>query len=447
MSTPPRSEAPVPDPSVVRALIVSYAFPPVGGAGVQRVSKLIKYLGHHGVQPTVLTSSNPSVPLRDESLLADLPPEVEIIRTRTFEPEYAVKQSVWRAQAVPLADPPTLRQGAMSSLKGLARQLLLPDPQVLWQPTAMTALLAVARRVDVALISGPPFSQFALGPAARIGGLPFVLDYRDEWSTVRTTYEMASGGLGPAFGDVLEPLILRAASFVTMATEEFRENLLRRHSFLDPARVVTIENGYDPDDFPTTLPSPPTDRYVLAYAGTVFRLTSLRGLLGGVRRLHRDAPEVARHLHLEIMGRVVDTELVLFKGTEGMHIERRGYVAHGEVLLRLASAHEVLCVLDDVPGNERIYPAKIFELMALGRPLLTLSPQGALQRLVEDLELGPVIPPRDEAAIASHLEARIRLFLDGKLDTSPPRSPRVAKYHRSAQAARFADVLRAAVKR
>ncbi len=34
------------------------------------------------------------------------------------------------------------------------------------------------------------------------------------------------------------------------ATEEFRENLLRRFSFLDPARVHAIPNGYDPDDFP-----------------------------------------------------------------------------------------------------------------------------------------------------------------------------------------------------
>ena len=430
----------------MRALIVSYQFPPVGGAGVQRVTKLVKYLVHHGVQPTVLTTSNPSVPLRDESLLADVPPSVEIIRTRTFEPGYALKQSAWTAQAAQAAERPPLRQRVLRSLTGLAKQLLVPDPQVLWQPTALPAMLAAARRVDVALISGPPFSQFALGPAARLAGLPFVLDYRDEWSTYRTTYEMMGGKLGRALGDALEPRVLRAAAFVTMATEEFRDNLLERYPFVDPARVVTIENGYDPDDFPTTLPSPPTDRYVLAYAGTVFRLTSLRGLLGAVRRLHRDAPTIARHLHLEIMGRVVDTELDSFEGTEALHVDRTGYVAHDEVLPRLAAAHEVLCVLDDVPGNERIYPAKIFELMVLGRPLLTLSPPGALQRLVQKLELGPVLPPRDEAAIARHLETRIRLFLEGKLNTSPPRSPGVAHYHRSAQAARFADVLRAAAK-
>ena len=35
----------------MRALIVSYAFPPVGGAGVQRVLKLVKYLPAHGIEP------------------------------------------------------------------------------------------------------------------------------------------------------------------------------------------------------------------------------------------------------------------------------------------------------------------------------------------------------------------------------------------------------------
>lgn len=427
----------------LRALIVSYQFPPVGGAGVQRVTKLVKYLVHHGVHPTVLTASNPSVPLRDESLLADVPRDVEVIRTRTLEPDYAVKQSAWQAQA----GRPSLRRRVIRAMTGVAKQLLVPDPQVLWQPTAWPAVVGQRGKVDVVLVSGPPFSQFALAGAAKVAGLPLVLDYRDEWSTYRTTYEMVASGFGRMVGDTMEPAVLRSAAFVTLATEEFRENLLRRYSFLDPGRVITIENGYDPDDFPDTLPSPPLDRYVLAYAGTVFRLTSMRGLLGAIRRLHRDAPRLTQRLSVQVMGRVVDTEVDAFEGTEALGVERLGYVAHDEVLPRLAAAHEVLCVLDEVPGNERIYPAKIFELMMLGRPLLTLSPPGALQRLVEQLNLGPVLPPRDEAMIARHLGARLEEFLSGKIDTERKQNPAIARFHRSALAARFADVLRAAADR
>ena len=57
----------------MRALVVAYAFPPVGGAGVQRVAKLVKYLPLYGVTPSVLTVKNPSVPVRDDSLGRDLP--------------------------------------------------------------------------------------------------------------------------------------------------------------------------------------------------------------------------------------------------------------------------------------------------------------------------------------------------------------------------------------
>ena len=66
-----------------RLLLVAYNFPPVGGAGVQRPVKWAKYLGSFGWDVTVLTTLNPSVPVRDESLLADLPRDVEVVRART----------------------------------------------------------------------------------------------------------------------------------------------------------------------------------------------------------------------------------------------------------------------------------------------------------------------------------------------------------------------------
>ena len=85
-----RSEA-----ETVRALLVTYVFPPVGGAGVARTLKLAKFLPSHGVEPSVLTCGNPSVPVYDETLLADVPPGMEVLRARTFEPAYAAKAAVW----------------------------------------------------------------------------------------------------------------------------------------------------------------------------------------------------------------------------------------------------------------------------------------------------------------------------------------------------------------
>ena len=187
----------------LRALVVSYSFPPVGGAGVARVTKLTKFLPEHGVTPAVLTVSNPSVPLIDTSRERDVPTGTEVVRVRTFEPGYGAKKVAWRADA---GGAPTVKQRATRFAAAIAKQLLVPDPQVLWQPAAQATL---ARRMlgrdrdDVVFISGPPFSQFLLALTARARGAAVVLDYRDEWHTYRHSYEMM-GSLGAKVGDPME---------------------------------------------------------------------------------------------------------------------------------------------------------------------------------------------------------------------------------------------------
>jgi glycosyltransferase involved in cell wall biosynthesis len=423
----------------LRALVVSYTFPPVGGAGVARVTKLVKYLPEHGVQPAVLTVKNPSVPLLDRSRDRDIPGGTTILRARTFEPGYAAKKVAWKAEADAHA---TLGERAVKAATGIAKQLLLPDPQILWQPAAQAALarrLWSADRDDVVFVSGPPFSQFLVAPLARLRrGTAVVLDYRDEWHTYRHAYEMM-GRLGVLVGDPMEVALLRSAHAITIATSAFRESLLARFPFLDPARVVAIPNGYDPDDFPAHLPAPPAGRLVVTYAGTVFKLTSLRGFIEAVRRVHADEPELAKRLEVRILGRVVDTELAYFEGTEALGVRRMGYVPHEQVTRELSASHVVLCSLDEVPGAERIYPAKIFELMYLGRPCLTITPPGALADLVRETQMGPVLGPRDSAAIAAWLVARLREERDGKLALRAS-AQGIEPYHRRAQAGRFAEV-------
>jgi glycosyltransferase involved in cell wall biosynthesis len=436
----------------LRALLVSYSFPPVGGAGVQRVVKLAKYLPLHGVRPAVLTVANPSVPVRDESLLADVPAHVEVERARTLEPGYSAKQTAWQAHAARTDRRASfsLRGCAVRAGAAIARHALFPDSQVLWQPAATHALLAriAARRDDVVLVSAPPFSQFLLGPLARAGGLGVVLDYRDEWSTLRSSYEMGGSSLARALGDPLEAALLSSAHAVVTATEEFRTRLLERFPLVDSGRVFAVPNGFDPDDFPAHLPPPPADRFVVTYAGTVFRLTSARGLIAAVRLLHERSPRLAKRLRTRFIGRIVDTELPPFEGAEALGVERLGYVPHADVLHHLSASHATLCLLDDVPGAERIYPAKIFELMRLRRTVLTLAPPAsALARLVARHGLGPVAHPRDAAAIAALLDDWIRAFERGSVPRSLPNSEGVERYDRRALAGEFAHILRDAASR
>ncbi|HET6610358.1 MAG TPA: glycosyltransferase [Kofleriaceae bacterium] len=434
----------------MRALLVSYPFPPVAGAGVGRAIKLCKYLPEHGVIPTVLTVKNPSAPILDRSLLDEIPAGTRVIRARTLEPGYGLKRRMWEsvAQEGNSHGPATPRRSpARPILRALAvgRELLAPDPQILWQPAAQ---LALARRLvagadDAVVISGPPFSQFLLAPLARLRPkTAVVLDYRDEWSTYRNEYEMM-GALSRVIGEPLERALLHMSHVVTTATEAFRARLLDQFSFLDPERVVCVPNGYDPDDFPSPLPVPPPDRFVITYAGTVFRLTSPRGFLDALARLHEQSPKLAKKLEVRFIGRVVDTESERLAQAERLGVVRTGYQEKGQVLRALAASHMTMCLLDDVPGAERIYPGKIFELMYLGRPCLTLAPRGALTDLVRHHRLGPIALPRDAGAICRILTAALRAFAEGGF---PHRSEalRIERYHRRQLAGELAMALRIA---
>lgn len=436
---------------MLSALLVTYVWPPTGGVGAGRVLKLAKYLPSHGVRPSILTVANPSVPLRDDSMLKDVPAGIPVLRARTLEPSYAAKRAAWEAStgggATSDAGRSALRR-AVGRVAALGRHVLVPDPQILWQPDAQRVL---ARRLmqdpdDVVFVTAPPFSMFLSAPLVRVmSRSAVVLDYRDEWVTIRSQYEMM-GGLSRALGGPLEHGLLRAAHMVTTATEEFRSNLLERFSFLRPDQVVAIENGYDPDDFPAELPEPPKQRFVLTYAGSILVQNSPRGLLGAVRLLHEREPELAKLLEVVFLGRVVDTELPWFEGTETLGVKRLGYVDKAKVIPALAASHMALCLLDEMPGAERIYPAKIFELLYLGRPTLTLAPEGALTRLVRQHRLGPVVAPRDEAGIAAELAHALRLFQQGRF---PNRADVVGveRFDRRAQAGAFAELFQRAVHR
>src|SRR4051812_39898977 len=169
-----------------RVLIISYTFPPTGGAGVQRVAKFAKYLPEHGWEVSVLTVANPSVPVRDDSLVADIPAGTRVCRARTWEPSYAAKTAVAGAG----------RGGARvrRGVAGLARGGAGPAPRraarVLWVPPAPRGggRLVPGAPPDPVGVGGRRFSAFLPGARlARRHGLPLVVDYRDEW-TISNTY-------------------------------------------------------------------------------------------------------------------------------------------------------------------------------------------------------------------------------------------------------------------
>lgn len=426
----------------MRVLFVAYQFPPVGGAGVQRVTKLVKYLPAHGITPIVLTVSNPSVPIRDESLLANFDRSLRVERVRTMEPGYGLKQALGRPRDSVRLQPSRRVLGGVSKL---ATRLLFPDPQILWLPSAARAIRHFAREkpgVDAVVITAPPFSQILLVPwIQKTMRVPIVIDYRDEWeTTLRAGHELSANEITARMARYIEKEVVARVDAVTTATQEFRSALLNRNRCLDPARVHFLPNGWDPDDLPERQGIPPEDRFRITYAGTVLRLTSLRSVVSALRILHAENPELAACIELVVYGRITPSEEAIFEGSERLGIRLRGYLEHRKTLLELTRSHLNLCVLDDVEGAERIYPAKIFELMALRRRTLVVTKPGALERLARQHRSGEIVSPPEPRAIARILERHVEAWQAGLYD--PRVEPRhVERFDRKALAGELARIL------
>ncbi|TXT25615.1 MAG: glycosyltransferase-like protein [Planctomycetota bacterium] len=456
-----------------RVLVVSYNFPPVGGAGVQRVTKFVKYLPQFGWEPTVLTTENPSVPVFDESLLADIPPQTVVVKARTLEPGYALKRIVSgsnetlarnASEGFENSNNPSLarrarvtaKSFAKQTLRGVANFLLQPDPQVLWNSQAIEAGLRVLgqRKHDAIFVTAPPFSSFLIGAElARRTGLPLVLDYRDEWSISNSYLENKRlGWLSRTWQQHQQSLVVRAASALIATTRHSAESLQAVARVASSRPLVThIYNGFDADDFnDRSQPQPdpllesssdPSQPYKLAYVGTLWNLTSVEPIVRAVRLLGEQSPDLAARLELHFVGRrtAAQDEWLDQLGSLPCRVVRQPYLDHAAAIRLMQSADGLCLLLSDLPEAGRVVPAKLFEYLAVRRPMFAVVPPGEVSSMLEDCPFAFVHSPSDVTGLAQRLGDEIerhRLGValpSGMWDSS--------RFERSRQAEQLAELL------
>lgn len=425
-----------------RVLLVSYHFPPVGGAGVQRPAKFARYLPEFGWDVSVLQAANPSVPLLDPSLLADLPSDLVVAKARTLEPSYAAKQATGGAPAAAGG------AGRPSFVRRLASIVLQPDPQVLWYPDAVRVGRALLRRLphQAILATAPSYSNLLVGARlARVSGLPLLCDFRDEWDISSTYWENAAHGrLVAGVQQRMQRAVLRQSRAIIATTVASTERLAERgREAGSTASAHCIYNGWDAHDLAaaaTVAPAQPRipGRIRLVYTGTLWNLTSIAPVIAAVRALATDAPALVTRLEVMVVGRKTPEQQALLEPLAGLGVAFVDvpYCDHAVALATMQSADALLLLLSDLPGAERVAPAKVFEYLAVQRPILAVMPEGEIAALVRGAQGGGHYLPTDTEGISGWL----RRMLEG---TTPPTPSATAgaRFERRALAEELATLL------
>ncbi len=451
------------EPRTKRVLFVSYLFPPVGGVGVLRVAKFVKHLPECGWGSSVLTAENPSVPLFDESLLADIPGETIVREARTYEPGYAFKSSVAPTTASSLSPSSFFvarcKSGVKDVLKRVANLVLQPDAQILWYPAAVNEGIRLLREVphDVIVASGPPFTNLLVGAAlSRKTGVPLVLDYRDEWDISNAYWEnKRPGRITNWVQRLMQRHAVRAASAITATTPASAGALQQIAVASGSAATSTpIYNGFDPDDFPSPGESLPrdnfgngTDLFRLSFAGTLWELTSIEPFIEGVKRLAERAPALAERLEIVLAGRRAGRQEEFIDRLEELPCKtvRLGYLEHGNAIRLMTTSDSLLLLLSDVPHADRVISSKVFEYMAAKRPIFAVSPEGDQCDVLREHPGATICLPGDPEGIAHALAERLEEHRCGITPSADGWD--FSQFERRSQTAQLAELLDGSLER
>jgi glycosyltransferase involved in cell wall biosynthesis len=368
-------------------LYVSQYFPPETGAPAARVSELARAWVEAGHQVTVLTG----LPNHPTGIV---PPEYQhrVLVREDFHGVRVVRTWIYAA-----ANRGRLRRSlAYASFAASA---------TLW------GQLHVARP-DVLVATSPQFLCAVAGHAiARLRSLPFVFEVRDLWPESIVAVGALPEGHPIVRGlTLVERYLYRQADRIVVVTDSFSSRLRERGVAAN--KIDVVKNGVDLERFvPGSRDTPLRARlglagkFVVSYVGTHGMAHGLDRVLDVAAALRPQnqirflfVGEGAERRRLQARAKAEALDNVLFLGPLPRDAMTEVYATSDLCLVPLRKTELFQSVL----------PSKIFEILAMARPLL-LSVDGEARALVEASGAGVYVPPEDASAMA---ETILRLAQD-----------------------------------
>jgi glycosyltransferase involved in cell wall biosynthesis len=382
-----------------RVLIISYYWPPNGGAGVYRWLKMSKYLPEHGWQPVVYTPANPEMAAEDPGLLKDVGAAVEVIKHPITEPFSLYKRFTGRRQDERVQTAFLSERGSGGWKEDLAlwvrSNFFVPDARVWWVRPSVRHLTAYLRQhpVDAIVSTGPPHSMHLIAQGVkRATGIPWLADFRDPWTDIDYYGQLKLSKWADRRHHRMERAVLQDADAVVTVSWSWAKDLAR----IGGRPVEVITNGYDPADVPAP-PEPVDERWSLVHVGSMSATRDMPGLWQGIAtRMEHDA-ELRERFVLRFIGPVDHSvlESVTASGL-GAHIERMGRLNHADAMRAMQRARVLLLPINDTPNSAGILPGKLYEYLSVGRPIVAVGPaQGDVARVLGGAHL---LLPRDADA-------------------------------------------------
>ncbi len=402
-----------------KVLVITYYWPPSGGAGVQRWLKFVKYFRDFGYEPIVYTPSNPEMPVEDSSLAKDIPQGITIIQQPIWEP-YS-----WYKRWVGVKPTEKINTGFLSESEKpkktenigvwIRGNFFIPDARCFWIQPSVKFLKKYLQEnpVDIIASTGPPHSMHLIAQQLQESlNIPWVADFRDPWTNIDFYDQLRLTSWADKKHHRLELEVIQKAQFVTTVTQNDAEDFLKKGA----QKTLCIPNGYD-DEFN---PNVQVDSdFSLVHVGSIPPARNHDILWKAIQNLCQSHPAFSAHFKLRLIGK---TDISIRKSIAQHRIEKQceiiEYMNHADAIHAQQSAQMLLLLVNNSGNAKSILTGKFFEYLAAQRPIVAIGPEdGEMNRILQDSGAGSCIDFENQKKLESLLLANFNTYQDqGKLN-------------------------------
>jgi glycosyltransferase involved in cell wall biosynthesis len=398
-----------------KVLILTYYWPPAGGAGVQRWLKFVKYMRAFGWEPIVYTAENGEMPVIDESLQKDIPEGTRVLKTPIWEPYTIYKRFIGRKKedkinASFLSE--NKKTGISEKISVWIRgNFFIPDARKFWIKPSINFLdsYVTKNNINFVISSGPPHSMhlIALGLKKNNKQLKWIADFRDPWTNIDFYEKLMLSLWADKKHHRQELSVLNNADIILSIgqsmSDEFKD-IYTADGGKNTDKFKVIPNGFDTDDISSTDVSK-DKKFSIAHIGTLVKDRNPHTLWKVLSKLVKENPSFKEQLEIKLVGKVdIFVKEQLEQYGLSAFVTKIDYLPHDEVIIEQQKSRVLLLLVNNTQNAKGILTGKFFEYMASLSPILAIGPtDGELAKIMRETNSGLISDFEDQITLEKNI--------------------------------------------
>jgi glycosyltransferase involved in cell wall biosynthesis len=385
-----------------RVLIITYYWPPSGGAGVQRWLKFSKYLPKYGWEPVILTVDPEfaSYPALDHSLEKEIPAGIKVHRTRATDWFRIYGKSKVPSAGFAKNSDDTIRGRISRFVRG---NFFIPDPRRGWNRYAFKKACEIIEKENIRHIitTSPPHSTQLIGLKLkkRFPGIRWIADLRDPWTDIYYYNKFYPSFLSRKLDLIYERSVLVKSDKIITVGKTLKNSFLKSNK-INENKITVITNGFDESDYAEVASVHP-GKLIITYVGTISESYPIAGLIGALKDLYEKKVDFKFRITGDISQNIRNC---ISSDIPESYTEFTPYLDHNLAVGAIMNSSVVVLIIPDHKSNKGILTGKLFEYLASGVPVLCLGPaDGDAAEIIAAAQAGSTLGYNDINGISAFL--------------------------------------------